>query len=271
MSTSASSADVRVIQDHPERVRFPLMELPGVGFLLALMAGSLNAWTLANASTFATVQSGNMISLGYWAIQGNWAKFTFPALSVLAFGLGSAACGVLMTSLLRSGRVMTVAVLATQAVLLVILGVLALTLVGQGSGVETALDLTREHSAAAHWIAIAVSFVAGAQGNAFHKNHGMLYGNVAVTFVVQMAFNFLVQSFFKRKGINGEPNLMWSGIFFLTLLGFAGGGAIGFLVDKVVANGASIFIPAVIALVLVGIASSRKFRDVDPTPGGSFA
>lgn len=27
----------------------------------------------------------------------------------------------------------------------------------------------------------------------FTKNHGMLYGNVAVTFVAQMAFNFLVQ------------------------------------------------------------------------------
>lgn len=268
---SPGAAPGTVIQDHPERIRFPLMEMPGVGFLLAFMAGTLNAWTLSNASTFATVQSGNVISTGYWLIQGDGGKFMAPFISILAFGLGSALCGILMTTFLRSGRIFTVGVLIAQTVLLVALGILALTLVGEGSGNEAALDLTAEHSTAALWIAYGISFVAGAQGNAFHKNHGMLYGNVAVTFVVQMAFNFLIQAAFKKEGINGEPNLAWAGIFFLTLLGFASGGAIGFAADQLIANGVSIFIPAAIALVLVFVAAGKRFTNIDPTPGGSFA
>lgn len=260
-----------VIQDHPERVRFPLMEMPSVGFLLALMAGALNAWTLANAATFSTVQSGNVLSSGYWLVQGNWEKFTFPFLSVIAFGLGSAFCGVLMTDQLRKKRTFTTNILIAQAVLLIILGILALTLVGSRDESKAVFDLATDHQDAAKWIALGISFVAGAQGNAFHKNHGMLYGNVAVTFVVQMAFNFLVQAMFRRNGINGEPNLMWSGIFFLTLLGFAAGGAVGFLADKWITNGASIFIPAIIAIILAIIATGRRFHNVDPTPGGIFA
>ncbi len=105
-------------------------------------------------------------------------------------------------------------------------------------------------------------------GNAFHKNHGMLYGAVAVTFVVQMAFNFLVQSAFSNSGVNGEPNLFWSGLFFFVLLGFAGGGAVGFFADRWF-NAASI---ALAALVTLGIAivSVTTPRAPDPTPGGSF-
>lgn len=270
MSASTPSG-VQAIQAHPETVRFPLMELPFVGFLLAFMAGSMNAWTLANAATFSTVQSGNVVSVGYWLVQGDWEEFWFPALSVLGFGLGSALAGVLMTTFLKSGRIMTTGILIGQVVLLVLFGVLALTLVGDGDGNAAVLDLTATHSLTAHWIAIGISFVAGAQGNAFHKNHGMLYGNVAVTFVVQMAFNFLIQAAFTKQGINGTPNIKWAGIFFLTLLGFAGGGAIGFWADSALTNGVSIFIPAVIALVLVFVSFGRKFQDVDPTPGGHFA
>src|SRR5690606_35217344 len=132
---------------------------------------------------------------------------------------GSAFCGILMTLLQRKGEVYTPFVLFFQAAMLLVLWYLAHTLVA---------DPTAPINA--HHIAYAISFVAGMQGNAFHKNHGMLYGAVAVTFVVQMAFNFLIQGLFKRQGLDGEPNLMWSGIFFLVLLGFAAGGGIGFLV-----------------------------------------
>ncbi|MFM9378792.1 YoaK family protein [Gordonia sp. VNK21] len=266
------TSPTKVIDAHPETVRFPLMELPIVGFLLAMMAGSMNAWTLTNSSTFSTVQSGNVVSMGYWLVDGNWAKFAFPAISVLAFGLGSAVCGVLMTSYLRRGRNFTNAVLTSMTVLLIVLGILALTIVGTNPhDTANVLDFGKDHDMSAQWIAVAISFVAGAQGNAFHKNHGMLYGNVAVTFVVQMAFNFLVQSFFSKKGINGEPNLKWSGIFFLTLLGFAGGGAIGFSLDKYGTNGASVFLPAAIALALLVVSLTRRQQNVDPSQGGTFA
>ena len=102
---------------------------------------------------------------------------------------------------------------------------------------------------------------------AFHKSNGMLYGNVAVTFVVQMAFNFLVQAAFNRTGIDGEPNLKWAGIFFFILIGFAAGGATGFLVDAVT-DGVALFLPAVIALVLGFVTLADRGRRIDSTPGG---
>lgn len=258
------------VQPEPETSNFPLMEMPYVGVLLAFAAGSMNAWSLANAATFSTVQSGNVISMGYWLIQGDFAKFWFPFLAVLAFGLGSALCGVLMTTFQRSGRPYTPGVLLVGSVLLILLAVLAIVLVGSGDGRAAGVDLSAEHSATAHWIALGISFIAGAQGNAFHKNKGMLYGNVAVTFVVQMAFNFLVQSAFKREGINGSTNLSWAGLFFLVLLGFSAGAAIGFGADQLL-NGASILIPAVILLLLFFVTLGKGFKNVDPTPGGTFA
>lgn len=228
------------------------MEEPLVGFLLAAVAGLLNAWTIAHAQTFATVQSGNVVSSGFYLVQGDWAKFTPAIVSILCFGIGSAVSGVLMTALLRSGKSFTPVILFGMAVLLAVLAYMA-----------------REGSVHPHTIAYAVSFAAGAMGNAFHKNHGMLYGAVAVTFVVQMAFNFLVQSVFSSRGINGEPNLFWSGLFFLVLLGFAGGGALGFFMDLWF-NGASIALGALVTLVLAIIAVSGR-TSPDPTPGGTFA
>lgn len=243
--------DVQYVHKHPEVIRFPLMEQPFIGFLLAFTAGLLNAWTLAHADTFATVQSGNVVSSGFYLVDGDWAKFVPAIVSVLCFGVGSALSGVLMTAFLRSGRSFTPGMLFALCLLLIVGTLLA--------------SLTTTDP---RYIAYGVSFVAGGMGNSFHKNHGMLYGAVAVTFVVQMAFNFLMQAAFSKKGVNGEPNLFWSGLFFLVLLGFAGGGAFGFLVDLWF-NGASIALAALLMLVL-GIVSLRQPGDPDPTPGGRF-
>ena len=61
------------------------------------------------------------------------------------------------------------------------------------------------------------------QGNAFHRIDGLLYGNVAVTLVVQLAFNHLMQAAFGNR----RQHLVQSGLFFLVLLGFSTGGFIG--------------------------------------------
>lgn len=237
--------------ESPAVTRYPLMERPVTGYFLALMAGSMDAWTLQHAQTFATVQSGNVIQSGYRLVQGNMQDFTFSFLSVIAFGIGSAICGFLMASMLQKGKVFTPYVLFCLCAILVILGFSA-----------------RSGKVEPQHIAYAISFVAGAQGNAFHKVRGMLFGAVAVTFVVQMAFNFVVQSLFKPTGPKGKSNMSWAGIFFLTLIFFAGGGAIGYLLDQQF-SGAGIFLPAVVALV-IGLISLREPRtlDPDPTPGG---
>jgi uncharacterized membrane protein YoaK (UPF0700 family) len=242
-----------IIQNHPEKIRFPLMEQPTVGLLLAFVAGLMNAWTLHHAQTFATVQSGNVIQSGYRLVEGDWGAFIFAFGSVIAFGLGAALCGILMTSRLQRGRVFTPMVLWFECLVLLLAAI-----------------ASRMGMIDAHVVAYAVSFVAGAQGNAFHKTRGMLYGNVAVTFVVQMAFNFLVQRLFKKDGINGEPNLMWGGIFFSILLAFAGGGALGFFVDMRVVDHASLFLAAAMVLVLALRAMAQP-NTADPTPGGLIA
>lgn len=138
------------------------------------------------------MQSGNVVSSGFYLVDGDWARFTPAIVSVLCFGVGSALSGVLMTAFLRSGR----------------------------------------------------SFTPGMLFALF----GMLYGAVAVTFVVQMAFfNLLMQAAFSKKGINGEPHIFWSGIFFLVLLGFAA-----------------------LLLLVLAIVSLRQPRSPDPAPGGRF-
>lgn len=269
---------LKEIEPAPSAVRFPLMEKPFVGFLLAFICGCLNAWTLMNASTFATVQSGNVASSGIYLATGEWSKFLFAWGSVLAFGMGSFVCGWYMTKVLRKAKPYTPAVVFAEAAILIVMAILWST----GGIPETKVG--------AQIVCFFVSFVAGAQGNAFHKNHGMLYGNVAVTFVVQAAFNFLMQSFMNRKGINGENNIKWSGIFFSVLLGFAGGGAIGALLnvglgwehvaDKdgslingtpVAGTGWSLLLPAVI-LIIIGIVASTEVmhakKSPDPTAGG---
>lgn len=241
---------IAVIQKHPEQVRFPLMEEPVVGVQLAFMAGLLNAWTLAHAQTFATVQSGNVVQSGYRLVEGDWASFVFSFGSVIAFGIGSALCGLLMTSMLRRGKVFTPVVLWLECLIIA------------GLAVASHMNLIDPHV-----VAYAVSFVAGAQGNSFHKSHGMLYGAVAVTFVVQMAFNFIAQSLFKKEGINGEPNLMWAGIFFAVLFGFAAGGGIGFFLDARVIDHGSMYLAAAVAALLAVTAMGRP-KTADPTSGG---
>ncbi|MFK3669400.1 DUF1275 family protein [Leifsonia aquatica] len=256
MSQTPMQPTFRVVDKHPEQIRFPLMEQPAVGVLLALVAGLLNAWSLAATQTFATVQSGNVVSAGFYLVVGEWPRFAQAIVSVLFFGVGSALCGVLITTQWRRKRSFTALVLFILTGLLVLLAILAVT--------EATTPIL---------VAWGISFVAGAQGNAFHKNHGMLYGAVAVTFVVQAAFNYLAQALFAKSGINDDPNLRWSGLFFLILSGFAAGGAVGVVVDLTF-DGASIAAAAVVTLG-IGIASVRAERAgrgrADPTPGGAFS
>ncbi len=61
------------------------------------------------------------------------------------------------------------------------------------------------------------------QGNAFHKVDGQLYGNIAVTLNVQLAFNYLAESFFKINEPNRKAILNSFVNYMLVLAGFAAG------------------------------------------------
>lgn len=219
---------------HPASV--PLMETPAIAFLLAVSAGLLNAWTFANAKVFATVQSGNVIQVGYQLVAGDYPKFFFAAGSVVAFGLGSFLAGAFIAVALRKGGRYSPSIQGTLVALL---------------GLSVVLIAT--NALAPEYVAMIISFAAGMQGNGFHKIKGKLYGNVAVTLVVQLAFNYLMQAFFAKRGADGTSNLGNSGLYFLVLLGFAGGGAAGFGLD-LIWGGLSIIGAMLITVALMGAA-----------------
>ncbi|WP_460772650.1 YoaK family protein [Microbacterium sp. GXF7504] len=227
---------------------FPFMERPGIGALLALTAGTLNAWSLAATGTFATVQSGNLVVAGFAAAGGDLARLAMVSTSILCFGLGAALNAVLVTLLLRAGRSYSPAVLFGQAAVLLVIAVLAAT---------QALPATV--------LVFGVSFVAGSQGNAFHRDHGMLYGNVAVTFVVQSFFSLLGRILVPASPEGRRTDLRSLGIYGGVLVAFAAGAGLGFGAQALLPAGA-LWLGMLLTAALGGAALRRAGRvPVDPS------
>lgn len=220
-------------------VAFPFMERPVVGALLAAIAGALNAWSLAEAGTFATVQSGNVVVAGFALAEGDFARVSTAALSILFFGLGAFVNSVAVTILLRRGRAYSGPVLFVLAALIAVIAVLAVADVAPSSV-----------------LVLGVSFVAGSQGNAFHRDHGMLYGNVAVTFVVQSFFSLLGRVALPASRAGRSADLRSVLIFGSVLLAFAAGAFLGFLAQNLVADGA-LWLAAATTAVLAVVAVTR--------------
>lgn len=229
-----------------ERMRYPLLERPSAAIALAVVAGLLNAWTFSHTQTFATVQSGNIVSIGYFFVAGDMSRVGVAGVSVLAFFLGACACSVLILWLARRGRAYSMVVLAAETVLLLVL-----------AGISTigAVD--------PWWIAWSISFLAGVQGNAFHRETGMLYGNVAVTLVVQMAGSLLGRAIGVKIASDGKPHLRPAGGFLLILVGFAAGGAVGCAIDPVWTGGP--IGAAALVLAMLAIVAAAHRGPVDPS------
>jgi uncharacterized membrane protein YoaK (UPF0700 family) len=192
------------------------------------------------------VQSGNIVSVGYFLVAGDLGRVGVAAISILAFFVGACVCSVFILWLARRGRAYSVVVLVLEAVLLLVLA--AASAIG-------AVD--------PWWIAWSISFLAGVQGNSFHRETGMLYGNVAVTFVLQSAGSLLGRAMGARIATDGQPHLRPAGAYLLVLAGFAAGGAVGFAVDLVWVGG-SIAVAAVVLAVLALVAV-RDHGPVDPS------
>jgi len=228
-------------------VSFPFMERPVIGALLAAVAGSLNAWSLGQAGTFATVQSSNVVVAGFALAGGDLARVGMALLSILAFGLGAFANSVAVTLLLRRGRAYSGPVLFVLAGLVALIALLAVT-----------------HALPVNALVLGISFVAGSQGNAFHRDHGMLYGNVAVTFVVQSFFSLLGRVLLPTSKEGQAADVRTVLIFGGVLLSFAAGAFLGFLAEAFVAAGA-LWLAAVISVVLAVAAITRpEGSPVDP-------
>ncbi|MGP0037559.1 MAG: YoaK family protein [Solirubrobacteraceae bacterium] len=224
--------------------RPPLMEMPIVAAILALAAGSMDGFTFFSAHTFSTVQSGNVIQVGYWIAKSDLTKVGDVGLAIVAFGAGAMVTAFIQEFRAKRGHAISPLILLTEAAILAIVG-----LPFVGNNIST-LDL-----------AYIVSFVAGMQGNAFHKSEGMLVGNVAVTLNVQLAFNYLARALF------GTPtaNLRKGGVYALVMLGFAAGGVLGGLAANHT-DVRALWVPAAILLAL-GILTVSELKSnlrVDP-------
>jgi len=216
----------------PSLRRYPLLETVWASASLAFVSGLLDAWTFGQVGTFATVQSGNLISLGYATAEGDVDRALLAASSVLVFAAGAFACSILILGLARRGKSYSAPVLLGEVVIVTVLAVLSVT-----RGSEPM------------WIAGAVSFVAGVQGNAFHRETGMLYGNIAVTSVIQMAAGLLGRAVARRIADDGEQHLRPAGAYVAVLVAFAAGGGLGFSANAV-RSGFSLILAAAVLLGL---------------------
>lgn len=224
---------------------FPLMEQPAVAATLASVAGLLNAWSFTHAGTFATVQSGNLVTAGYSLASGDTARAAAAVASILAFGLGAAADAIAIALLSRRRHVYSVAVLVAHAV------VLSLVAISMITGWLPVI-----------WGVLIVSFVAGSQGNAFHREHGMLYGNIAVTFVIQSVFSLVAQSVVSPE--TRRAALSSAGIYGVVLIAFATGGGVGYVAESAIPQGALWVAVAVTVALALAAARERARIPIDP-------
>jgi uncharacterized membrane protein YoaK (UPF0700 family) len=216
---------------HTPARRYPLLETAPAAVALALVSGLLNAWTFGQVGTFATVQSGNLLSIGYFLADGNDGRVLLAATSVLVFAFGAFVCSIYVLWRAREDKPYSAEVLVFELVIVALLAVLTAT-----TGISP-------------WaVAWTVSFIAGVQGNAFHRETGMLYGNIAVTSVVQMA---------------GEAHMRPARAYVVVLIAFVVGGGTGFGIDELWA-GASLAAAAAVLLILFIAASSAR-GPIDPT------
>nr|WP_314842489.1 YoaK family protein [uncultured Microbacterium sp.] len=228
--------------------RFPLLETAPAAVALALVSGLLNAWTFGQVGTFATVQSGNLLSIGYFLAEGNHSRVLLAATSVAIFAVGAFACSIYVLWRAREDKPYSAEVLVFEFAAVAVLAAL--------SGLKIADP----------WIvAWAVSFIAGAQGNAFHRETGMLYGNIAVTSVVQMAASLVGRAVGRGISDDGQQHMRPAGAYLVVLVAFVLGGGIGFAIDQLWA-GASLVAAAVVLLALF-IAASAARGAIDPSQG----
>ncbi len=189
----------------------PVMETQLVCVLLAVISGSLNGFSFIRDHLFSTVQSANIFLVGQTIATQNWHHLVQVISAIAAFLIGVAVSTWIISIGQRKNRVYSGEILFVEAAFLIVLGI---TTVNEWFSPFVAC--------------LFISFLAGMQGNAFHIIDGMLYGNIAVTFVVQLAGHYAMLSCMgDRQSRQKARKDLW--LFSSVLLGFAFGGLVGTL------------------------------------------
>lgn len=234
---------------NPDKPVIPLMQMPIIAFFLAIAAGSFDGYAFFTAGAFATFQSGNIIKVGYILATEPFYKVLPILASILSFGIGAMFTVLLRTIHKRQGKVWTFRVLTAEIILLVLLVVIT----------TAAKDLLSPIQLV--WV---LAFIAGMQGNAFHKIGQMLYGNIAVTLNVQLGFSYLAEAFFKDSSQEKKDSLYRGYCYFLVLVGFALGAAIAALLAKHLGSYTLLF--SIIPLIAIYLTASVLHKQSPSTP-----
>lgn len=243
------------------------MERVPTAIFLAFVSGCVNAWTLMNAGLFGTIMSGNTLTAIMGLVVGEFTHAIYALMVMVAFYFGAMLGGVLITFCVRRNITYAAIILGCEAILMSIGAIL------WGIGVIPATPI------GAHYACMIFSFAAGMQGTAFHKEAGMLYGNVAITSVYQGFANFFGQALMAQTPQGREYNVDWLGRFGGVIVGFSGGAATLGLLGRAVGwtstdliptplsvTGWLMFIPAACVALMATLAFLETKRGVDPDP-----
>lgn len=101
----------------------------------------MDGFTFFSASTFSTVQSGNVIQVGYWIANQDAGKVLDVAVSILCFGVGAAFMALIQNISKRGRSTVSFHALFIEAGVLALLGLPFV----DGEMTPLALRESREH------------------------------------------------------------------------------------------------------------------------------
>ena len=215
------------------------MELPSVAFLLALAAGSMDGYAFFMTKMFATFQTGNVVLAAFSLGNFGWISILPMLYSILAFGLGALFLSYFRNYCIRKGAMWTFKILGIEIFMLILL------LFNSIHGLFSSLLFV-----------CLLSFIAGMQGNAFHKLVKMLYANIAVTLDVQLVFGYLADAILLK---DERKELFKKALSYLIIfIGFAMGASISaVLLDYL---GSFTLIVTILSLVVIFIGGKVTYK-----------
>lgn len=214
----------------------PIHERLRIGVLLALVGGFLDAYTyLAHGGVFANAQTGNMVLIGIYAVQGNFLQAFYCIFPITAFFTG-----VVVTEYFR--RCYTPLQFVEWQHLVILIEIALLFAVG----------LFPRHIPNIA-VNVTVSFICSLQVNAFRQTRGLPYSTTMCTGNLRSA----AEKFFLYVA-QGDERAKTHCLRYFTVIGaFCLGAALGAVLTALWA-GRSVWTCCAILSVVLGIMFKEK-------------
>lgn len=217
-------------------IQTPMHETIGVGMLLALVGGFLDAYTyLFRGGVFANAQTGNMVLMAISGAKGEFGRMGYYLLPVLAFFLG-----VLVTEWVK--RRFSGAQFITWQHVIILLEVALMAAVGflPKAAPDAAVNIT-------------ISFICSMQVHSFRATKGLPYATTMCTGNLRSAAEAAASFFSTRDRNAGRAALRYLGIIGAFCLGAAMG---ALLVNRFA--GRAIWACCALLLLVFGLLAVKK-------------